>query len=155
MIEPLHNISNELQHRNREKAKAKNPQRTSKNPELQKLYLEDENPYTPVSKMRNKLIQKSTTTKGKSEHEQALYSLKCGKKKEQPDFRRGHRGSQQSNYIDNDCTLLGSPKVPGQSKAPDYLTTKNDRLLQSTITTRRKSSNQVSIQDGELEVLTD
>lgn len=74
MVEPLHNISNSLQHKSKGKTKSKNQQRATKNPELQKQYLEDENPYTPVSKMKNKLIQKSATKKGKSKYDMVLYS---------------------------------------------------------------------------------
>ena len=72
------------------------------------------------------------------------------KKKEQVEPLRGHRGSQYSKK-DQDRKLLGSPNAHHQLRASNYLIKKNDRLLQSTVTTRRKSSNQVSLQDGEFE----
>ena len=78
----MHNISNDLQCKNKEKATAKNQQRVMKNPEFQKTYLEDENPYATVSRMKNRLIQKSAAKKSKTKYELALYSQKSMKKKE-------------------------------------------------------------------------
>lgn len=59
----MQNISNEFQRRNREEATGKNKQRIVRNPELQKSYLEDVKPLATASRMKNRLIQKSTAKK--------------------------------------------------------------------------------------------